>query len=53
MEKIENYCMADLPSGFQCGEIATRFEHDPNHWHDWIWCEEHAKDRNTESLLEE
>lgn len=36
----------------QCGKIATRFEEDPNHWHDWVWCDKHAKGRTTVPLEE-
>ena len=36
----EDCCMGD-----GCDLAATRFEEDSAHWHDWIWCDEHAKER--------
>jgi hypothetical protein len=33
-----------------CEQIATRFEGSLSHWHDWIWCNEHAVDRETIEL---
>src|SRR5882724_8063430 len=32
-----------------CDRPATRFESDPDHWHDWVWCADHALDRITVS----
>jgi hypothetical protein len=42
------YCMAKTNEGFQCGAYATHFEEDTGHWHDWLWCDEHAEGRSTE-----
>ena len=36
-----------------CDRCATRIEHADEHWHDWIWCDEHAVGRKTEPLADE
>jgi hypothetical protein len=30
-----------------CEKEATQFEEDQSHWHDYIWCEEHAIGKQT------
>lgn len=35
-----------------CVRKATHFQEDAAHWHDWIWCDEHAHGKNTEPLYE-
>jgi hypothetical protein len=41
----ETCCMHEY-----CTSMASRFEEDPRHWHDWIWCALHAEGRDTEPL---
>jgi hypothetical protein len=46
LDDPEECCMHE--SG--CTERATRFESAEGHWHDRIWCDEHATGRTTEPL---
>lgn len=47
----QELCMREVDTPYygkmRCGAPATQFEADDDHWHDWLWCEEHAKGRES------
>lgn len=53
----EDYCLGEkeIPGYGKvgCEEAAKWFEEDSNHWHDWVWCDEHAEGKKVEPLKAE